>query len=145
MKIDPQDDAGHGRKPFACPLLRNELRFYLRANCLCHLNLNLFAKPYVKCEICSFSVCGSSRWCPSRTHRSGPVKKHISRIYFFTDPFGGSASVPARAGPQKWFCVNCKRVLRADGMRGVLELLLVSRKKYPLFNSPFFWRHRSKE
>ena len=57
MKIDPQDDVGHGRKPLH-PLLRNELCFYLRVNCLFRLNLNLFAKPYVKCEICSFLFAG---------------------------------------------------------------------------------------
>ena len=55
---------------------------------------------------------------------SRPIKKHIPRIYFFTDPFAGFAFVPARADSQKLFCANCKRVLRAGVLRGLLELLL---------------------
>src|SRR4051812_49137572 len=69
---------------------------------------------------------GDMRECSgakSRTRIANP-KKHIPRIYFFTYSFRGSASVPARAGPQKLFCTNCKRVLRASFLRGLLELLL---------------------
>lgn len=71
-----------------------------------------------------FFVCGSSRRCPSRTHRSRPVKKNIHGIYFFTCPFEGSAFVAVRASPQKRFSTTCKRVLQASRMRSLLELLL---------------------
>ena len=58
MKIDPQDDAGHGHKPFSCPLLRYELFFYLHANCLFGLNLNLFAKSMSNARIAVFMFAG---------------------------------------------------------------------------------------
>ena len=59
--------------------------------------------------------------------RADPAKPTRKKVYsaniLFTDLFGGSASVPARAGSQKRFCANCKHVLRAGKMRGLLELL----------------------
>ena len=61
---------------------------------------------------------------PEQNPQKPTRKKAYSAVFFLRIRLGGSASVPARAGPQKWFCANCKRILRAGGMRGLLELLL---------------------
>ena len=50
-------------------------------------------------------------------------KAYSANIYFYAGLFEGSASVAVRAGPQWPFPANSKRVLRAGGMRGLLELL----------------------
>ena len=98
-------------------------------NSVCFRLLN-----YVGFDICGLMICGCS------SAKSKPIKKNIPRIYFFTDLFGGSASVSAQADPQKRFCANCKRVLRAGGMRGLLELLLVN----PIFEEYYVKIHAKK-
>ena len=103
---------------------RNELGFYLRVKLFMSFEFELVCETLCQMRDLQFFCLRVVALVPEQNPHSRPVKKHIPRIYFFTGPFGGSASVLALAGPQKRFCANCKRVLRAGGMRGLLELLL---------------------
>ena len=67
---------------------------------------------------------GLGRAAPEQNPQKPTRKKVYSANMLFYGSIMGSVSVPARAGPQKWFYTNCKRVMRVGGMRGLLELLL---------------------
>ena len=52
--------------------------------------------------------------------------KNIREYSFLWVRYTGSASAAVRAGLQSRFFMNCKRVLRVGGMRGLLKMLLVT-------------------
>ena len=93
-----------------------------KSNAICKIKLS-----------CKFKFCGPGGAAPDQTPQSQPVKKHIPEISFLRDHYAGSASEAIRASPQRRFFMNCKNVLRAGRMRGLLELLLAGapRRVFP--------------
>ena len=71
---------------------------------------------------CKFRFSGPGGAAPDQTSQSRPVKK-TAYAFFLRVGFAGSASAAVCAGPQRHFSANCKHVLRAGQMRGLLELL----------------------